>query len=421
MLRFLTAGESHGPELVLIVEGMPAGVEIRQEPLDRDLARRQGGYGRGARSTKIERDHGEIVSGLAAGRATGAPIAIRILNRDFANQPAEPSPLTAPRPGHADLAGRAKYGLDDFRTIRERASARETAARVAAGALARQLLEPFGIWVGSFVSAIGPVDVDESEPPLDELDERELRSIAAAAEDDPVRCPDQDASARMRAVIDGAKADGETLGGTFWVVATGLPMGLGSYVHWDRKLDGRLAQALCSIHGVKGVEIGPAFDLARMPGSEAQDAVVWRGGRISRASNHAGGLEAGVTNGLPLLIRAAMKPLSSVRKAVSSVDFATGQSVDPPYVRSDVCAVPAAAVVGEAMVAWVVAEALTERFGSDRLDSMLAAWESIRLGEPTPPAEPSPSAEPSEARDAVPWAEGGETPGRRARSRDLRR
>jgi chorismate synthase len=377
MLRFLTAGESHGPELVLIVEGMPAGVSVRQEALDRELTRRQGGYGRGARSTKIEGDHAQLVSGVAAGRTTGAPIAIRIVNRDFANQPSQPKPLTAPRPGHADLAGRAKYGLDDFRIIRERASARETAARVAAGALAKALLEPFCVWVGSFVSAIGPIAVHEGVTDPDEADEAALRSMVETAESDPVRCPDPDASVRMRAAIDRARVEGETLGGTFWLVATGMLSGLGSYVHWDRKLDGRLAQAVCSIHAVKGVEFGRAFELSRAPGSSAQDPIEWRDGGIARPTNHAGGLEAGVTNGRPLLIRAAMKPLSSVRTAVDSVDFATGQVVDPPYVRSDVCAVPAAAVVGEAMVAWVLAEALTDRLGSDRLDAMLATWKAL--------------------------------------------
>jgi len=403
MLRFLTAGESHGPELVVIVEGMPSGVVVRQETLDRELARRQEGYGRGARSTRIERDHAEVVSGLAAGRTTGAPIAIRIVNRDFANQSPQPKPLTAPRPGHADLAGRAKYGLEDFRTIRERASARETAARVAAGTLARLLLEPFGMWVGSFVAAVGPAAMGESGSPLDEVHEEALRSIVAAAQGDPVRCPDPEASARMRAAIDRAKEEGETLGGIFWVVATGVPMGLGSYVHWDRKLDGRLAQAMCSIHGVKGVEIGRAFELARAPGSFVQDPIVWRDGGLDRPTNHAGGLEAGVTNGGPLLIRAAMKPLSSVRTAIASVDFATGEAVDPPYVRSDVCAVPAAAVVGEGMVAWVLAEALTERLGSDRLDAMLDSWESVTR-------DLFPDVGHHQGQDAVPDAERPETP-----------
>jgi chorismate synthase len=383
-LRFLTAGESHGSELVTIVEGLPAGVEMRQDLIDRDLVRRQGGYGRGARSTKIERDHAEVVSGLAGGLTTGAPVAMRILNRDFANRPDDPQPLTAPRPGHADLAGRLKYGIKDFRTIRERASARETAARVAAGSLAKQLLVPFGAAVGSFVTEIGAVAMGHEDgdvpagPSVDELDEAALHALAAVAEDDPVRCPDRATSALMREAIDRARADGETLGGVFCVFATRVPPGLGSYVHWDRKLDGRLAQAMCSIHAVKGVEIGPAFDLARRAGTRAQDDITLERGAVARPTNRAGGLEAGVTNGQPIVLRAAMKPLSSVRAAVGSVDFETGQSVDPPYVRSDVTAVPAAAVVGEAMVAWVLAEALTERFGADRLDAMLAACRAVQ-------------------------------------------
>ena len=375
MLRFLTAGESHGPELVVIVDGLPAGVPVRQEALDLQLARRQGGYGRGARSTKIERDRALVVSGLASGRTTGAPVAVRIVNRDFANQPAEPPPLTAPRPGHADLAGVLKYGLDDFRTVRERASARETAARTAAGAVAGELLEPFGVRVGSFVASVGRVSANLGP---EGRDESALRRLIEAAEEDPVRCPDPEVSARMREAIDRARADGETLGGTFWVVATGVAPGLGSYAQWDRKLDGRLAQAVCSIHAVKGVEIGPAFELSRVAGSLAQDPIVVEDARLAREGNRAGGIEGGVTNGGPVLVRAAMKPLSSVRRPVRSVDLATGKAADPPYVRSDVCAVPAAAVVAEAMVAWVLAEAVVERFGSDRLDAMLAAWKVVR-------------------------------------------
>lgn len=375
MLRFLTAGESHGPELVVVVEGLPAGVDIETEGIDRDLARRQQGYGRGARSTKIERDHADVVSGIADGRTTGAPVAMRIVNKDFANQPANPKPLTAPRPGHADLAGRLKYGLEDFRLVRERASARETAARVAAGSLARQHLAPFGTEIGSFVTSAGDVALDVA---LETLDDERLLKLAAAAEDDPMRCPDPETSAAMREAVDRAGKEGETVGGTFVVFAAGVPPGLGSYAQWDRKLDGRLAQAVCSIHAVKGVEVGPAFRNAAAPGTRAQDPIGVEGGRVTRPTNNAGGLEAGVTNGQPVVLRAAMKPLSSVRSPVASVDFETGEATDPPHVRSDVCAVPPAAVVGEAMVGWVLAEALVERFGADRLDAMLAAYESVR-------------------------------------------
>jgi chorismate synthase len=387
VLRFLTAGESHGPEVLAVVEGLPAGVEVDVGGIDRDLARRQSGYGRGARSTKIERDRGEVVSGLAGGRTTGAPVAIRIVNRDFANQPPEQVPLTAPRPGHADLAGSMKYGIDDFRVIRERASARETAARVAAGALTKQLLRPFGARVESFVLGIqdvaayaAPATASADGEELGWLDGATLHRLAEAAEGNPLRCPDAEASTRMQDAIDQAKAAGDTVGGIFCVFATGVPPGLGSYAHWDRRLDGRLAQAICSIHAVKGVEIGPAFAVARMPGSLAQDPIEWREGVIARERNLAGGLEGGVTNGEPVVVRAAMKPLSSVRARTPSIDVRTGGPMDAPHIRSDICAVPAAAVVGEAMVAWVLAEALLERFSSDRLDVMLAAFSGLRFG-----------------------------------------
>jgi chorismate synthase len=375
MLRLLTAGESHGPELAVIVEGLPAGVEIDGDAIDADLVRRQGGYGRGARSTKIERDHAQIVSGVADGRSTGAPLAMRIENKDFANQPADPKPLTAPRPGHADLAGAIKYGHRDFRVVRERASARETAARVAAGAVARSLLRAFGARVGSFVLETGDVAADL--PAIDELDAAALERLAALAEDDVMRCPDPEASARMQGAIDAARESGETLGGVVCAFAVEVPAGLGSFVHWDRKLDGRLAQAVASIPAIKGVEIGPAFSLAARPGTEAQDAIVSSADGVTRTTNRAGGLEAGVSNGMPVVVRAAMKPLSSVRAEIPSVDFETGQPANPPHVRSDVTAVPAAAVVAEAMVAWVLADALCERFGQDRLDAMLAASNAV--------------------------------------------
>jgi chorismate synthase len=383
MLRMLTAGESHGPELVVIVEGLPAGVEVPVEAIDRELSRRQGGYGRGARSTRIERDRAEVVGGLAGGLTTGAPVAVRIPNHDFANQPTEPRPLFTPRPGHADLAGGRKYGLEDFRLVRERASARETAARVVAGTMASRLLAAFGARVGSFVTRVGGEGAELSES-LGRLDEVALARLAKLAEDDPVRCPVAEASARMRTAIDAAKAAGQTLGGIFVVFAMGVPPGLGSYAQWDRKLDGRLAQALCSIPAVKGVEVGPAFDLAGAVGAEAQDGIGWRDGSLGRDTNWAGGLEGGVTNGQPVVLWAAMKPLSSVRAEVASVDFRSGKPTNPPHVRSDVCAVPAAAVVAEAMVAWVLADAVCERFGQDRLDAMLAAARAAEAAGPAP-------------------------------------
>jgi len=369
-LRLLTAGESHGPELVVIVEGVPAGVEVDSHEIDLQLDRRRGGHGRGARSTKIERDHAEIVSGVNQGRTTGSPVAIRIVNRDFANQPADPVRLTTPRPGHADLAGAIKHGHSDFRVVRERASARETAARVAATALIRPLLREFGISLGSFVLSIGEVALRVE---LGAATAKSLLALAAAAEPDPVRCPDPAVAETMVAAIDRAKEDRQTLGGTFVAFATGAPAGLGSYTHWDLRLDGRLAQAICSIPAIKGVEIGPGFDLAAVTGSQAQDPIIGTPGNLARGSNFAGGIEGGVSNGEPILLRAAMKPLSSTRAAASSVDLGTGATADPPYVRSDVCAVPAAAVVGESMVGWVLAQALLERFGGDRLDASLAA------------------------------------------------
>lgn len=379
-LRFLTAGESHGPELVVIVEGIPAGVKVDVEEIDRQLDRRRGGHGRGARSTRIERDHAEIVSGVAGSKITGSPVAIRIVNRDFANQPADLVPLTTPRPGHADLAGGTKHGHSDFRLVRERASARETAARVAASALVLPLLREFGVALGCFVTGIGELAL---ELDLGLTTAGSLSAMAGAAEPDPMRCPDPVLSELMVAAVDRAKEQRQTLGGTFVVFATGVPVGLGSYTHWDLRLDGRLAQAICSIPAIKGVEIGPGFELAGLAGSRGQDPIVSLGGSLGRNSNFAGGLEGGVSNGEPIVLRAAMKPLSSTRAPVASVDLRTGEAADPPYVRSDVCAVPAASVVGEAMLAWVLAQALLDRFGGDRLDAALAAFRTVEA-EPMP-------------------------------------
>jgi len=379
-LRLLTAGESHGPELVVIVEGMPAGVEVDSREIDLQLDRRRGGHGRGARSTKIERDHAEIVSGVAQSRTTGSPVAIRIVNRDFANQAADPVRLTTPRPGHADLAGATKHGHSDFRVVRERASARETAARVAAAALVRPFLGEFGISLGCFVVGIGKVLLPIN---LGSATAESLAARAAAAEPDPVRCPDPAISEQMVAAIDRAKDDRQTLGGVFVAFAVGAPLGLGSYTHWDLRLDGRLAQAICSIPAIKGVEIGPGFELSTLTGSQGQDAILSSQSKLVRGSNFAGGLEGGMSNGQPIVLRAAMKPLSSIRAPATSVDLRTGVPADPPYVRSDVCAVPAAAVVGEAMLGWVLAQALIERFGGDRLDASLAAARQVEL-EPIP-------------------------------------
>ena len=367
MLRFLTAGESHGPCLTVIVDGLPAGLEVDVEALNRDLSRRQGGYGRGGRM-KIERDRAEILGGVLGGRTTGAPVAVRVENRDWANwrerwAAGDLPRLTVPRPGHADYAGMVKYGLDDARPVLERASARETAARVAAGALARQLLAVFDIAIGSHVSEIGGVLASIPDLPPVEL--------WARAEDSEVRCPDDDATGRMKAAIDRAREAGDSLGGVFVVTAVGAPVGLGSHVQWDRRLDGRLARAVMSIPAVKGVEIGPAFENARRPGTLVHDAFALDGdGQVRRLSNRAGGIEGGMTNGEPVVIRAAMKPIPTTVTPLRSVDLATGEPAQTQYQRSDVCAVPAASVVGEAMVAWVLAGALIEKLGGDSIAEM---------------------------------------------------
>ena len=371
-IGFLTAGESHGPALTAIVEGFPAGLTVDEEAIDRDLARRQAGYGRGERMA-IERDHVEVLSGVIAGRTTGAPIALRIENRDWENWRArweadDLPPLTVPRPGHADYAGMIKYGFTDARPILERASARETAARVAAGALAKELLSSFGINLGSWVSEIGGIATTIPDLPLRELWER--------AEKSDVRCPDEETGRQMQEAIDAAREAGDSLGGVFAVVANGVPEGLGSHVHWERRLDGRLAAALMSIPAIKGVEIGPAFTNARQPGTKVHDEILpdEREG-TRRATNRAGGIEGGITNGEPVIVRAAMKPIPTTVIPQRSIDLATGKPAQTRYQRSDVCAVPAAAIVGEAMLAWVLADALVSKLGGDSVTEMRAHWE----------------------------------------------
>lgn len=378
-LRFLTAGESHGPCLTAIVEGLPAGLPVDVEAINRDLARRQGGYGRGGRM-QIERDRVEILGGVLYGRTTGAPVALRIENRDWPNWASHWAAgdlpgLTVPRPGHADYAGMIKYGLDDARLILERASARETAMRVAVGALAKLLLAQFDIVVGSYVSEIGGVVAQ-----IPDLPPAELWALAEASD---VRCPDPVAAGHMRSAIEQARQNGDSLGGVFVVVAVGVPVGLGSHVQWDRRLDARLAAAVVSIPAVKGVEIGPAFENARLPGTQVHDEfespnhpTTQPPNRpttfvpLHRSSNRAGGIEGGISNGQPIVVRAAMKPIPTTVTPLRSVDLATGEPAATQYQRSDVCAVPAAAVVGEAMVAWVLAEALLEKLGGDSLSEM---------------------------------------------------
>ena len=379
-LRFTTAGESHGKGLVAVVEGLPAGLPVSAEAVNRDLARRMQGYGRGARM-KIERDAIEWIAGVRAGETLGSPVAMLVPNRDWANwedvmAPEAGAPgaprrrrVARPRPGHADLVGVLKYDRLDARDILERASARETTARVAAGALARRLLEEFGVRIGSHVVSLGGVHAGRGEVPAD---------LKAAADRSEVRCLDPDAAAEMVRRIDAAKAAGDTLGGEVEVVATGLVLGLGSHVSWDRKLDGRLAGSLMSIPAVKGVEIGLGFEAARRPGSAVHDAIEPgaddrsrdpRAG-FRRRSNNAGGLEGGMTTGEPLVVRVAMKPISTLMSPLPTVDLRTGAPAAAQSERSDVTAVPAVGVIAEALTALVLADAMLEKFAGDSLGEM---------------------------------------------------
>jgi chorismate synthase len=373
MVRWLTAGESHGRALVAICEGIPAGVEITSADIAAALARRRAGYGRGARM-KFEQDEVEITGGTRHGWTLGSPVAIRVGNtewpkwetvmspdpvpaEDLADQ-ARNAPLTRPRPGHADLAGMQKYGHDDARPVLERASARETAARVALGEVARQyLVQAFGIEVLSHVVGIGAVTAPAGAQP--EPGDR------ARVDADPVRCLDSKASLAMQEEIDAARRDGDTLGGVVEVLGYGLPPGLGSHVHWDRRLDGRLAGALMSIHAMKGVEVGDGFTTARRRGSQAHDEIEPTAGGVRRRTNRAGGIEGGMSTGEVLRVRVAMKPISTVPRALATVDVATGEPAKAINQRSDVTAVPAAGVVAEAMVALVLADAAAEKFGGD--------------------------------------------------------
>jgi chorismate synthase len=392
MLRFLTAGESHGPALVVILEGVPAGLALSAEDLAADLARRQLGYGRGRRMA-IERDRAQILSGVRHGRTIGSPIALQIENRDWVNwqhtmsADAEPSgalggarrqPVTRPRPGHADLAGALKYGHRDLRDVLERASARETAARVAAGAVARALLRAAGVEVTSHVTGIGRAAL-----PDDEL--VPFARARALAPDDDVRCVDPAVVAAMKREVDAAREAGDTVGGVFEIIAHGVPAGLGSYVQWDRKLDGRLAQALMSIPAIKAVGFGLAAGVGARPGSSAHDEILLASGDPSgtvpglyRPTNRAGGLEGGVTNGEDVRVTAWMKPLSTLMKPLRSVDLTTMSEAAAAIERSDACAVPAAAVVGEAMTCLVLADALLEMCGGDRMDTVEAALDRHR-------------------------------------------
>ena len=372
-LRLLTAGESHGPQLTAIIEGIPAGLSLdASRDLDPDLRRRQGGYGRSKRQ-QIEQDAASIVGGVRGGVTIGAPIAIVLTNRDWENwrgpMQVEADGFTSKRvtrvrPGHADLAGVLKYGFDDARNVLERASARETAARVAAGAVARTLLAAIGVLVRSCVVRIGGVSIDVPE----------VESSWLRVEESPVRCPDADASERMVAAIDAAREAGDTLGGTAYVVASGVLAGLGSYSQWDRRLDGRIAQALCSIPSVKGVELGAAAWAAGASGSQVHDQPRFTDGEGFRHdTNRQGGLTGGVTDGEPVWALAHFKPISTLLKPLRSVDIGSGEEINAHYERSDVCVVPAGAVVAEAMLAWALAQAALEKFGGDSLDEFRRA------------------------------------------------
>jgi chorismate synthase len=421
-VRVLTAGESHGSLLGATIEGVPAGLALTEEDLVADLARRQRGYGRGARQT-IEHDRAQIVAGVRHGLTLGSPILLLVANRDAANWTSvmqvapltegeaaaleaaaeggdkRSRPVTRVRPGHADLAGALKYGHSDVRNVLERASARETAARVAAGGVARRFLSELGIEVWSFTAEVGGVAVD----PANATRSREEADVS------PLRCPDPDAEARMIARIDEARERGDTVGGVFEVVATGVPIGLGSYVHWDRRLDARLAAAVMSINIVKGVELGLGFEQTRRFGSEVHDVIEGRGeaGRWIHRSNNAGGLTAGVSNGEPIVVRGAVKPISTLARPLPSADLLTGEPVEQAhYERSDISVVPAAGVVAEAMVMLILAEAVLEKTGGDSMAEVQAAMARLRTqlsGPPGATTRGAPAAHAS-AADAAPIA-----------------
>ncbi len=372
MFRFLTAGESHGKGLSVIIDGVPAGLPLTEDYIAKDLRRRQGGYGRGRRQ-KIETDHAEIRSGVRHGKTLGSPITLLLENKDWVNwqdvmavgEPSEESvKVTRLRPGHADLPGVLKYAFDDVRPILERASARETAARVAVGAVARRLLDEFGVALHSHTIAIDGVEANiEGEPDWE------------AVEASQVRCADKDAEPRMIEAIDAARNDGDSLGGIVEVRASNVPIGLGSHVHWDRKIDGRIAQAIMSINAVKGVEIGIGFAGAVLRGSQVHDVILpidkWDERPWRRATNRLGGTEGGMTNGEDLVVRVALKPIATLPRSLPSADLHTGEEIPAHYERSDVAVVPAAGVIGEAMLAIVLAEACLEKFGGDHIDETL--------------------------------------------------
>lgn len=374
-MRYITAGESHGPQLTTIIEGIPAGLPLVADDINEELARRQKGYGRGRRM-QIETDQVQIASGVRHGETLGSPIALVVENRDFAHwtkimgaeslteqeEKEMKRKVTKPRPGHADLNGAIKYGHRDMRNVLERSSARETTVRVAAGAVAKKVLAELGITVAGHVIKIGGVQAKE-------ITYRSIEELKSITEASPVRCLDEEAGNQMIKAIDDAKANGDSIGGIVEVIVEGMPIGVGSYVHYDRKLDAKLAAAIMSINAFKGVEIGIGFEAAHRPGSEVHDEILWNEARgYTRRTNHAGGLEGGMTTGMPIVVRGVMKPIPTLYKPLQSVDIDTKEPFTASIERSDSCAVPAASVVAEAVVAWELATALIEQFGLDRMD-----------------------------------------------------
>lgn len=373
MLRFLTAGESHGPSLTALIDGLPAGLKLSVEDINTELARRQQGYGSGGRMS-IERDEVRITSGVMNGMTTGAPIALHVDNRDYKNwREKDISPMTTPRPGHADLTGAIKYGYRELRIALERASARETTMRVAVGAICKKLLSQFDIQIGGYVVQIGDVHVTMDET-LSYMDRFRI------AEENDVRCPSPGSVEAMHEAIRQVKIDKDTLGGVMEIVALNVPPGLGSHVQWDRRLDARIVAAMVSIHAMKGAEIGPAFENAGKRGTQVHDEIMLTGsdGMLARRTNRAGGLEGGITTGEPVIARVAMKPISTILRAMPSVNLATGEPEVTTYERSDFCALPRAVPIGEAMMAIVLADALMEKLGGDSLAEMRPRFDSLR-------------------------------------------
>ena len=373
-LRLLTAGESHGPEILAVLEGFPAGLMLDLEHLNRQLARRQRGYGAGPRM-KIEQDAVIVAGGVLAGRTTGAPLALRILNRDHEKWRGKAvDPLTTPRPGHVDLTAAIKYGYTDLRPGLERSSARETAARVAAGAVCTQLLAAAGVTIGGYVTRIGTVEADL----VGEIDPDGYAQRFAAAEESEVRCPDPQAAEAMTAAIRAAIENRDTLGGVLETVAVGTPPGLGTHVQWDRRLEARIAAAFLSVQAMKGVEIGRGFENAALAGTEAHDALRLAGRRITRPTNRAGGIEGGISNGQPIVVRTAMKPIATTLTPQQTVDLASGEETPTRYERSDFCPVPRAVPILEAVLAHILADALLEKTGGDSLDEILPRIQALR-------------------------------------------